>query len=148
LPRQDLFGRTRELEVVGLAGRRGAVGQRPQVEQCEPGLIELIGGNAANHATIGVAARLIRRRTGTRQSRIPDVGIRVAVVVGRLREVSPAFECGRHPETDDVVAARAWRELLTVEEEYLVVAAGTADRAANRVAEVLLPENGPGIAVQ
>ena len=147
LLRERLLGGPGELVVVGQAGAVD-VRQRIEIQQVDAGLIEAVGGNPAEHAAVVEAAGLAGRRARARQQRVLDVRKERAVVVVGLREIAGPFECRRHAVADDVVAAGARRVLVAVEEEQLVVAARLADRAADRIPEILFAQHRLGIAVE
>ena len=136
-----------ELVVVGQAGAVD-VRLRIEIQQVDAGLIEAVGGNPAEHAAVVEAAGLAGRRARARQQRVLDVRKERAVVVVGLREIAGPFERRRHAVADDVVAAGPRRVLVAVEEEQLVVAARPADRAADRIPEILFAQHRLRIAVQ
>src|SRR6185436_2965408 len=124
-------------QLVVVAGARHVdVRQRIHVQDVHAGLIQPVGGNAPDDSARLEAAGGVGGAAGARQARILDEGERVAVVVGRLREVAGALERGREAKADDVATAGAGRVLVRVEEEELVVPAGTPDGAADRIPEV------------
>ena len=121
---------------------RAAGRHRPDVEDGQSRLVETIRRDPAEHAAVGEAGRLARRVAGPVQQRIFDVGIRIAEVVGRLREVASALERRRDAESLLIVPAGARPELDGIEEKELVVAPRLPDRAADRVAPILLLRDG------
>ena len=124
------------------------VRHREHVQDVEAGLIQPIRRHLAQDAAIVETRRGIARGAGAGEVRIPDVGIRRAVLIGRGREIAPPLGQRRHPVPVDVVAGGARLELVRVVEEDLVGAAGLADRAADRESPVARLAHRLGIAVE
>src|SRR5688572_8000065 len=129
-----IFGRD-GLQVVIQSAR---VRLGPLFEHVETEGIEPVLRNATEYSAIAEAGGLTRRAARSREKRILDIWERVAVVVGRLREIALTFEQRRHAEAIDVAAALARTILVAVEEEPAVLTARLPDRASDGVAPVLL----------
>ena len=113
-----------------------------------PGGIQPIRRNLAQHAAVLEAPARIGGRAGQACRRVPDEVEHVAVVVRALREVAGALERCRHAEAGLVPPPLTLGPVLVrVEEEQFVLPAGFADRAANRIAAVVLVREGLGDAV-
>ena len=147
LPRDQLLRRPSGFVIVRGA-RHVDVRQRVHLQDVEAGLIHAIGGNPAERAARLEARRLAGGRARSDQERIFDVGKQVAVVVRGLRKVALTLERRWQPVAHRLAAARARRVFVTVEEEQLVVAARPADRAADRVAQILFVQLRLRVAVE
>ena len=149
LPGQNAFIRSRQLEVVVLVGRNiGDVGQGKHLQDVQSRLVQAVRRNPPEHTPCLKTSGRIGGRAGGGRLRVLYIRIRPAVVVGGLREIAGPFELRRHPVPHDVVAFRARRELLTVEEEQLVSAAWFADRPAHRETPVFFPQHRLRVAVE
>ena len=128
----------RVLIVVRHARCRRQVRFRIPLQDVQARLIEPVRRDPAQHAAVLEAGRGVRGRAGAGDERVLDVRIQVAVVVQSLGEVALPLQHRGHAIADDRAGPRARVELQVEEEEQLVVAAGLADRAAERPAVVLL----------
>ena len=149
LPRQDAFVRPGQLEVVVLVGGDvGNVSHRKHLQDVQSRLVKTIRRNPADHAAVLKTSGRVAGRAREGRQRVLYIRIGPAVVVGGLREIAGPFQRRRHPVPHDVVALRARRKLLAVEEEQLVLAAGFTEGTTHREAPVFFPQHRLRIAVE
>src|SRR5690606_27063624 len=120
LLRQVLVDRPTRLEVVAVRRHLLLRRQRVHVEDRQTGRVEFLGRDDV------VRVRLARDRALQLRNGPADV-------VERLREVALTLERGRHTQPVELTTRLGRPVLVAVEEEQLVVTAGTAHRTAERV---------------
>src|SRR6478735_4354513 len=123
LPTEQAHFRIGCHKVVGRIGRivgalrAWTVWCRPPIQNILARLPDPVCWNASHHATVFKAGDLARCVASTGQKGILNVGIWIAQVISRCREVTLTLEQRRHSVRSYRLRRRAWVVLLVPEEE-------------------------------
>ena len=132
------------LRLVVVAGRVGDVRQGIGLQDRQPWRIEPAGRDAAEDAAVLEAAAGVARGAGQAGGVVANQVVGPVVVVDRLREVTEAFELGRHLDPVRVGRRDVAALVLVGEEEEQPVAVLVVAAERNRAAD---GEAGVGLAV-